>query len=108
MTECKACGRPLDDPVSVQLGIGPTCFEQNPRRYLVGYAKEVVITLQDNPGRWARVFEGLPDSRSASRWTNALRAVGNLEVGYRARPGDEGPYAVYARWTETVSGDEIG
>lgn len=97
-SECRACGRPLDDPVSQQMGVGPQCFAQNPHPYLKGYLKDVVKELEANPGQWARIFENLLEAKVAARWASALKEVNGLDVAYRHIRAEEGPYAVYARW----------
>lgn len=57
ITRCKVCGRPLKNPESIKLGIGPTCLKRIPA------IAPVDLALDD--------YEGIP-------WTHTYRAGHNV------------------------------
>ena len=76
---CRWCNRPLRDPLSVELGVGPLCFqrEEDPARRLPWLA-------QMHPWPDYTHVGPLPES-TAKLWTNALGRLDGIETHYRTR-----------------------
>jgi hypothetical protein len=80
---CRACGRPLTDPVSRSFGVGPVCFARAPRNYV----PDLVAKINNvEPGKWIR-FGPVPSTGTAAAWQTAFRQSG-FQTYYQTRYED--------------------
>jgi hypothetical protein len=97
--ECNGCGRPLNDPLSIKIGVGPVCFEND------ADARALVRALAEkgSDGTWWELSEaiGLAES-SAKLWTQAIRQLDGVEASYR---WDIGGYRIDVRLTPNEEED---
>jgi hypothetical protein len=58
---------------------------------------QIVETLQQHPGQWARVLDGI----GSPNWQTRLKQAGCEAKTRNRRPGERGTvFDVYARWPE--------
>jgi hypothetical protein len=72
---CAECNRhALRDPLSVAIGVGPVCFENN--REAQDFARKLVAETEAD-GAWHSIQPGVGlDQSSAKLWVSAIRRLG--------------------------------
>ena len=86
---CRLCPRRLTNSLSVELGVGPVCFQKDKA------AKDHILALvTPNEGRMAR-WE-LPEA-AAKEWATAFRSALDLHVTYRTNWKERGRARLYFR-----------
>lgn len=81
--QCRACGRPLRDPLSQYMGVGPVCFSRAPHRY----APAIVDRIASRPSNMSIKFTPVPLKSTATSWSNAFRAAGFEAAAYQNSDG---------------------
>lgn len=74
---CRQCRHPLNDVLSIFLGVGPTCFQVDDRAQAFIWAQ---LPDPANGSKW-----GPMPLASAKNWTRALAEQGTLRSIYRTR-----------------------